>query len=75
MPWLDQGAIISALRDYSWPGNVRELENVLQRALVLAEDGAITASDILIDNALRNWRGTAENHGRRFPPERGAAQV
>jgi len=51
MPWLDQGAI-SALCSYGWPGNVRELENVLQRALVLAEDGVITASDILIDNAL-----------------------
>ena len=51
MPWLDQGAI-SALCSHSWPGNVRELENVLQRALVLAEDGVITASDILIDNAL-----------------------
>ncbi len=52
MPWLDQGAI-KMLRGYGWPGNVRELENVLQRALVLAEDGVITASDILIDNALR----------------------
>ena len=52
MPWLDHGAI-KALRGYSWPGNVRELENVLQRALVLAEDGVITASDILIDNALQ----------------------
>ena len=51
MPWLDQGAI-SALCNHSWPGNVRELENVLQRALVLAEDGLIAASDILIDNAL-----------------------
>ena len=52
MPWLDQGAI-KALRGYGWPGNVRELENVLQRALVLAENGVITASDILIDNALQ----------------------
>ena len=52
MPWLDHGAIKS-LRGYGWPGNVRELENVLQRALVLAEDGVITASDILIDNALQ----------------------
>lgn len=52
MPWLDQGAI-KMLRGYGWPGNVRELENVLQRALVLAEDGAITASDILIDSALQ----------------------
>ena len=51
IPWLDQGAI-SALCNHSWPGNVRELENVLQRALVLAEDGLIAASDILIDNAL-----------------------
>ena len=38
---------------YAWPGNVRELENVLQRAPVLAKDGVITASDILIDNALQ----------------------
>ena len=52
MPWLDHGAIKS-LRGYGWPGNVRELENVLQRALVLAEDGVITAADILIDNALQ----------------------
>ena len=51
MPWLDQDAI-SALCRHNWPGNVRELENVLQRALVLAEDGVIAASDILIDNAL-----------------------
>ncbi len=51
LPWLDQGAI-SALCSHSWPGNVRELENVLQRALVLAEDGVIAATDILIDNAL-----------------------
>ena len=52
MPWLDDGAVKS-LRSYGWPGNVRELENVLQRALVLAKDGVITASDILIDNALQ----------------------
>ena len=49
---FDQGAIKS-LRGYGWPGNVRELENVLQRALVLADNGIITASDILIDNALQ----------------------
>ncbi|WP_439639075.1 sigma 54-interacting transcriptional regulator [Nevskia sp.] len=28
-----------ALWDYHWPGNVRELENMVQRAVILAEDG------------------------------------
>lgn len=30
-----------ALRDYTWPGNVRELQNVIQRLVVLSEDGPI----------------------------------
>jgi DNA-binding NtrC family response regulator len=31
---------------YSWPGNVRELENVLQRAVVMCENGVITLKEI-----------------------------
>jgi len=31
---------------YDWPGNVRELENVVDRALILAEDGRITPADL-----------------------------
>ena len=31
---------------YAWPGNVREFENVLDRALILAEDGRITMADL-----------------------------
>lgn len=34
------------LNSYEWPGNVRELENVIDRALILAEDGLITCSDL-----------------------------
>jgi len=30
------------LRRYSWPGNVRELRNVLERAVILADQGTIT---------------------------------
>jgi len=30
-----------ALEEYAWPGNVRELENVVQRAVVLAEEPTI----------------------------------
>jgi len=35
-----------ALVNYDWPGNVRELENVLDRAMIMAEDGYITMEDL-----------------------------
>jgi two-component system, NtrC family, response regulator HydG len=37
---------IEVLGAYEWPGNVRELENVVERALVLAENEVLQASDI-----------------------------
>jgi transcriptional regulator with PAS, ATPase and Fis domain len=44
-PQLTDDAI-AALRGYRWPGNVRELKNVIDRALVLVQDGAIRARDL-----------------------------
>ncbi len=37
---------IEALSAYDWPGNVRELENVVERALVMAENEVLQSSDI-----------------------------
>lgn len=39
-------AAILAMNAYGWPGNVRELENVIERAVVLSEGGAIDVSDL-----------------------------
>ena len=37
---------LQLLSSYSWPGNIRELENVVERAVILARGGVITA-DVL----------------------------
>lgn len=40
--WRVDAAALRLLRAYSWPGNVRELRNVIERAVILAEDGVVT---------------------------------
>ncbi|MEO6808266.1 MAG: sigma 54-interacting transcriptional regulator [Isosphaeraceae bacterium] len=42
---LDDSAI-EALIAYDWPGNIRELENVIERAVVLADGSAILPDDL-----------------------------
>jgi two-component system NtrC family response regulator len=37
---------IDAIAAHSWPGNVRELENVIKRAVIMADSTTITAQDI-----------------------------
>jgi transcriptional regulator with GAF, ATPase, and Fis domain len=42
---LDDDAL-ALLKSHSWPGNVRELENVVERAVVVAEGPVVTARDL-----------------------------
>lgn len=37
---------LAVLQRYSWPGNVRELQNVVERALILAEKQEISVGDL-----------------------------
>ena len=37
---------IEAIDAYAWPGNVRELENVIKRAVIMADGDGISGSDI-----------------------------
>lgn len=41
-----QPEALEALRSYSWPGNVRQLKNCIERAVILANDGRITLSEL-----------------------------
>lgn len=53
VPWLSEAAL-AKLRLHAWPGNVRELENVIRRALLLAEGTAeIGPAQILFDQPAR----------------------
>jgi len=40
---------VTKLNAYAWPGNVRELDNVVQRALILSEQGHIEQEHILLE--------------------------
>jgi len=42
------------LNHYAWPGNVRELQHVLERSLILCEDGKIDEPLLLLDAAQDN---------------------
>ncbi len=52
---VDPGAL-ALLMKYDWPGNVRELENVIERAVVLAENPVIGPEDIPEDIGLGSSR-------------------
>jgi transcriptional regulator with GAF, ATPase, and Fis domain len=42
---IDDDAL-SVLKAYPWPGNVRQLENVIERAVVIAEGPAVTVAEL-----------------------------
>ncbi len=41
---------ISLLKGKEWHGNIRELENIVERSVLLAQEGTVTAEHILYEN-------------------------
>ena len=71
---------IAELRRYGWPGNVRELRNVVERLVLLAGEGAITASEVRLvlpvsagspasDSATSSGSGTLAERTEQFERE------
>jgi DNA-binding NtrC family response regulator len=56
-----QPEALQVLMEHSWPGNVRELENVVERAVVLAQESSVPV-DVLPD-ALLEANGIRLNRG------------
>jgi two-component system, response regulator FlrC len=60
VPWISDAAL-SMLKLHGWPGNVRELENVIRRALLLADGREeIEAAHIVFDQPARLVGAAAE---------------
>ncbi|MCC7635770.1 sigma-54-dependent transcriptional regulator [Stenotrophomonas rhizophila] len=53
---------LDALAQYQFPGNVRELENILERALALAEDDSIGAADLRLPQHGGHRHGSGAVH-------------
>ena len=54
---------MAIMKRYSWPGNVREVENLVERLVVLNEDGIVRPTelpDYVIHNAMPQHQTTAQ---------------
>ncbi len=54
--------VYEMLENYAFPGNVRELSHIIERAMLLAREGVITASD-LPPEVTRAWGAVAAEGG------------
>jgi two-component system response regulator HydG len=69
-----QQEALQQLQAYEWPGNVRELENVIERAVVLAQGPIITIADLSLETP-QNKEPAAQKDDFVLPADATLAQV
>jgi transcriptional regulator with GAF, ATPase, and Fis domain len=61
---------LEALKSYDWPGNIRELENIIERAVVLADGPSITLRELPEELVRAAEEGLPETPGSASPVNR-----
>ena len=56
---------LKKLSNYSYPGNIRELENIIERALALAESTVITADELSLPDETETTDSPSSEPGRK----------
>ncbi|MBF0105753.1 MAG: sigma-54-dependent Fis family transcriptional regulator [Deltaproteobacteria bacterium] len=60
-------SVLDMLVDYYWPGNIRELQNVIERAVVLANSPRLEEGDFLIRGPLVKKKKAAQDDTHAAP--------
>jgi two-component system, NtrC family, response regulator HydG len=56
---------MNALMDYHWPGNIRELENIIERGVILTNNGGVIEADrLLAASAIQDAQETERKDSR-----------
>jgi DNA-binding NtrC family response regulator len=70
-----QQEALQRLQTYAWPGNVRELENVMERAVVLAQGATVTTAELSLEDQLLDVRRLPTEDCFVLPADATLAQV